>query len=231
MCGRYTLTVLPQQLAEEFELEDLEPLQPRYNIAPTQEAPVVRFAEDCGKRALDLFKWGLIPRWAKDPAIGSRMINARAETAAEKASFRVALRRQRCLVPCTGFYEWKAMDEATGRGKKPRKQPYYIRRCDERVFALAGLWDCWRSPEGEEIGSYTILTTEPNELMRGLHNRMPVILPREGYALWLDSRMQDVDRLTAFLKPCPSDDLMAYPVATRVNNPAFDAPSCIQAVE
>ena len=150
-----------QQLAEEFEIYELEHLQPRYNIAPTQSAPVVHVVGEGGKRELAMHKWGLIPNWAKDPTIGNRMINARAETAAEKPAFRSAMRRQRCLVPCTGFYEWKVLDPAA---KKPAKQPYYIRRRDEGVFAFAGLWDRWRSPEGEEIDSFTILTTEPNEL-------------------------------------------------------------------
>jgi putative SOS response-associated peptidase YedK len=231
MCGRYTLTVLQQQLADEFELYELEAFEPRYNIAPTQEAPIVRVAEHHKNRELVIHKWGLIPHWAKDPSIGNRMINARAETAAEKPAFRTALRRQRCLVPCSGFYEWKALDEASGRGQGSKKQPYYIRRGDERIFAFAGLWDRWRSPDGEEIGSFTILTTEPNELMRDLHNRMPVIIAREYYALWLDGATQDPAQLAPLLRPCPADELVAYPVSTRVNNPKFEDPSCIQAVE
>jgi len=231
MCGRYTLVTFREQLAEEFDLYEFESFESRYNIAPTQRVPIVRAGEGSGDRELAMFKWGLIPHWAKDPANGNRMINARAETAAEKPAFRSALRRQRCLVPCSGFFEWKALDAVSGRGKGSTKQPYYILRSDERVFALAGLWDRWQSPDGENVGSFTILTTEPNELMRGLHNRMPVIIPREGYALWLDHRMQDIERLAHLLVPWAPDGWVAYPVGTRVNNPAFDDPSCIQAVE
>ena len=227
MCGRYTLTVSQQQLLEEFELNELEDFQPRYNIAPTQSVPIIRIVGEGGKRELATYKWGLIPHWAKDPTIGNRMINARAESVAEKPAFRNAMKRQRCLVPCSGFYEWKVLDPAA---KKPAKQPYYIRRRDDRVIAFAGLWDRWRSPQGEEIGSFTILTTEPNELMRELHNRMPVIIPREAYGVWLDNQLLDAEPLTFFLRPCPADELVAYPVGIRVNNPKFDDPSCIQAV-
>lgn len=227
MCGRYTLTVFQQQLAEEFETYELEHLEPRYNIAPTQRAPIVRVAAESGKRELVMHKWGLIPHWAKDPTIGNRMINARAETAVEKPAFRTAMKRQRCLVPCTGFYEWKVLDPAA---KKPAKQPYYIRRRDEGVFAFAGLWDRWRSPEGEEIGSFTILTTEPNELMRNLHDRMPVIIPREAYGVWLDNQLLDAERLASLLRPFPDGELAVHPVSNRVNSPKFDHPSCVQAV-
>ncbi len=225
MCGRYTLTVFQQQLAEEFELHELEGFQPRYNIAPTQPAPIVRVAGETAGRELTMCRWGLIPHWAKDPSIGNRMINARAETATEKPAFRNSMKRQRCLVPCSGFYEWKVLDPSA---KKPAKQPYYIRRRDERVFAFAGLWDRWRSSEGEEISSFTILTTEPNELMRDLHDRMPVIIPRGQYGHWLDPETQNAVHVASFLTPYPSDELCAYPVSTRVNNPRFDDPSCIQ---
>ncbi len=227
MCGRYTLTVLQQPLAEEFELHELEPVRARYNIAPTQPAPIVRVSGESGRRELALHRWGLIPSWAKDPTIGNRMINARAETAAEKPAFRNAMKRQRCLVPCTGFYEWRVLDPAA---KKPAKQPYYIRRRDEGVFAFAGLWDRWRSPEGEEIDSFAILTTEPNELMRELHDRMPVIIPRKEYGVWLDNQVLDAKRLALLLRPYPAGELVAHPVSNRVNNPKFDDPSCIQAV-
>lgn len=227
MCGRYTLTVFQEQLADAFELYELEHLEPRYNIAPTQLAPVVRVPGESGRRELAMYKWGLIPHWARGPMIGSRMINARAETASEKPAFRTAMKRQRCLVPCTGFYEWKVLDSAA---KKPAKQPYYIHRRDEGVFAFAGLWDRWRSPEGEEIGSFTILTTEPNELMRELHDRMPVIIPRQAYGVWLDNQLLDTERLAFLLRPFPDGELVAHPVSNRMNNPKYDDPSCIQAV-
>lgn len=226
MCGRYTLTAVEQQLVEEFELDELESLPPRYNIAPTQVAPVVHVTKENGRRELAMHKWGLIPHWTKDPTIGNRMINARAETAAEKPAFREAMKRQRCLVPCTGFYEWKVLNPGA---KKPAKQPYYIRRHDNGVFAFAGLWDRWRSPDGEAVDSFTILTTEPNELMRELHDRMPVIIPRDEYGAWLDHQLLDAERLATLLRPCPAGELVAHPVSTRVNNPRFDDPACIQA--
>lgn len=228
MCGRYTLATYQEQLAEEFELVETKLLQPRFNIAPTQEAPVVRVLDDKSRRQLDYLYWGLIPHWAKERSIGHRMINARSEEAATKPSFRTPLRKQRCLVPCTGFYEWKQLDRGTGRGR--RKQPYFIRRRDERVFAFAGLWEQWQGPDGARIGSYTILTTEPNELIRPLHNRMPVIICPDDYELWLNPEFQDVDRLKPLLRPCPTDELVAYVVSTQVNNPAQDDPSCIKAI-
>lgn len=227
MCGRYTLTAFEQQLAEEFELDDLAHPEPRYNIAPTQHAAVVRVSGESGRRELVMHKWGLIPHWAKDMSIGSRMINARAETAAEKPAFRSSLKRQRCLVPANGFYEWKTLDPGA---KKSAKQPYFIRRRDGGVLAFAGLWDRWPSPEGEEIGSFTILTTEPNEFMRKLHDRMPVIIPRDAYSVWLDTKGQDIERISPLLCPFPGDELVAFPVSNRVNNPKFDDPSCIEAV-
>lgn len=226
MCGRYTLTALQQQLAAEFGLVEPDCVRPRYNIAPTQFAPVVRVVGVDGKRELAMCKWGFIPSWAQDSTIGNRMINARAETAAEKPAFRQAMKRQRCIVPCTGFYEWKVVDPTV---KKPTKQPYYIRRRDEGLLALAGLWDRWRSPRGEEIVSFAILTTEPNALMRELHDRMPVILPRDEYGRWLEARLE-ADAASRLLCPYPDDDLVAYPVGVRVNNPGFDDPSCIQAM-
>lgn len=227
MCGRYTLTVLEKQLAEEFEIAQRESPLPRYNIAPTQTAPIIRVAAADGRRELAMHKWGLIPHWAKDPTIGNRMINARAETAAEKPAFRDALKRQRCLVPSTGFYEWKVLNLGA---KKSAKQPYYIHRRDESVFAFAGLWDRWRSPGGEEVGSFTILTTEPNDFMRPLHDRMPVILGRKDYGLWLDNKMEDVAKLVPLLRPHLNNDLVAQPVSTRVNSPRNDDPACIQAI-
>lgn len=226
MCGRYTLATVQEQLVEEFDLFETELIEPRFNIAPTQSAPVVRMIESGSKRQLDSFRWGLIPHWAKDPSIGSRMINARSEGVEAKPAFRTPLRRQRCLVPCTGFYEWKKLEGGTR--SRPRKQPYYIRRLDERVFAFAGLWDRWRAPGGETIESYAILTTEPNERVRPLHNRMPVIVAPGDYELWLDPTVQGVDPLKRLFQPYPSDELVAYAVGTQVNNPARDDASCIQ---
>jgi len=227
MCGRYTLLAeFKHQLEEGFELMGLEPPGPRFNISPTQRAPVIRQLDNT--RQIDELRWGLIPHWAKDVTIGSRMINARSETAADKPSFRVPLRRQRCLVPASGFYEWQALEGPSAKGRK--KQPYYIHRRDNGLLAFAGLWDRWQDKDGETIESFTILTTAPNELMRSLHDRMPVILGREAYDLWLDPSMQDAERLRPLLVPFPDDPLTAHPVSTRVNNVRFDDPSCIDAV-
>jgi len=224
MCGRYTLTALDEQLREEFDLIVNEPLRPRYNIAPTQNVPVI-LATDSGRELREL-RWGLVPSWAKDIKIGVGMINARSEEAANKPAFRAAMRKRRCLVPCTGFFEWKLI--ADDKSRHPKKQPHYIHRQDNRVFALGGLWDRWQSPDGATVESYTILTTSPNDLLRSLHDRMPVIIGREDYALWLDPIMQDVSRLTPLFPPISPEKFVVNPVSTRVNSPAHDDPACIE---
>ena len=218
MCGRFTLGATATDLAAQFNLATVPTWAPRYNIAPTQEVLVVRQSSPQASREACLHRWGLIPPWAKDPSIGTRLINARAETVASKPAFRHAFRERRCLVLADGFYEWHR--EGT------RKQPYHIRLRDGRPFAFAGLWEHW---EGEEaaIDSCTLLTTTPNEVMRPLHDRMPVILSPADYNQWLDCRGQDTEHLHAMLRPYPSDDLIAYPVSTRVNNPAHDAAECL----
>jgi len=164
-----------------------------------------------------------VPPWADDPAIGNRLINARAETAAAKPSFRAALRRRRCLVPADGFYEWKR--EAGG------KQPYLIRFEDGRPFALGGLWETWRNPSGEGIESFTILTTEPNEVVAPLHDRMPVIVPPEAFALWLDPAVGDPTAIAPLLAPPPADGMVARPASRLVNDPGNDVPECILPIE
>ncbi len=176
MCGRFTLTINPDELQQQFGLSEAPPTQlaPRYNIAPTQAVAVIANNSD---RKLELFQWGLIPSWAKDPKIGSKMINARAETLAEKPSFRTALKRRRCLVVADGFYEWKK----TGSGKTPM----YIQLKDGQPFGFAGLWEAWQSPDDGLIKTCTIITTTPNALLAEIHYRMPVILPREAYDTWL----------------------------------------------
>lgn len=221
MCGRYTLTVSGDALAESFELPEIPELSPRYNIAPTQEVPAVRVEQEGGPRRLTPLRWGLIPFWADDPSIGNRMINARAETVTEKPSFRTSFKKRRCLVVADGFYEWKKAEGGA-------KQPYYIRLEDGEPFAFAGLWDRWQR-EGEEIHSFTILTTQPNDLVKPLHNRMPVILPREAYDLWLDPGVSDADRLLPLLAPYDPEAMEAYPVSRYVNSPANDSPRCIEA--
>lgn len=220
MCGRFTLTSSEEQIAA--VLPDLlieEPPAPRYNIAPTQPIPAV-LNENATR--LTVIRWGLIPSWAKDATIGNRMINARSETVHEKPSFRRPLQRQRCLILADGFYEWKR--EPGGK----TKTPYLIRLADGSPFAFAGLWDTWRSPEGESIQSGTILTTEPNDLMKSIHNRMPVILTPADCPTWLAKGDQPVEALLALLRPFPAADMCATAVSTRVNNPANDDEACIE---
>ncbi|MCJ7700742.1 MAG: SOS response-associated peptidase, partial [Anaerolineales bacterium] len=178
MCGRFTLTVDPADLQEAFYWVNFgnASLSPRYNIAPTQGVAVVT---NNGENKLDFFTWGLVPFWAKDPSIGNRMINARAETLAEKPSFRNAFKRRRCLILADGFYEWKKIPD------NKTKIPTYIRLKDGKPFAFAGLWENWHSPDGSQILSTTIITTQPNDLVKPIHNRMPVILPEDSYQAWL----------------------------------------------
>jgi len=219
MCGRFTLTADAEQLQQTFQLASRPPeLAPRYNIAPTQSVAVV--LNRAGQRQLDAFRWGLIPPWAKDKAIGNRMINARGETAAEKASFKGPFRRQRCLVLADGFYEW----QKTADGK----QPTYIHLPDRQPFALAGLWERWQDRANDAvIHSCTILTTAPNELVALIHNRMPVILPPPAIDLWLDPTVQSPAELQPLLVPYPAGAMSAYPVSRLVNSPANEGPGCV----
>lgn len=219
MCGRFTLITPAETIAEQFQLPEVSSLSPRYNIAPTQPVAAVRRSPGNGGRELTMLHWGLIPFWAKDPKIGARMINARSETAAEKPAFRAAFRRRRCLVPADGFYEWQRLE----RGK----QPFYIRRRDERPFAIAGLWEHWEGPDGT-VESCTLLTTGPNDLVRPLHNRMPVILHPQDYDLWLAPGVQEPELLQPLLRPYPAEEMLAYPISTWINKPENDAPRCIE---
>jgi putative SOS response-associated peptidase YedK len=219
MCGRFTLTVDPAQLQDAFPwLNVPDDIKPRYNVAPTQPVAVV---PNTGENKLDFFIWGLIPHWAKDPSIGNRMINARSETLAEKPSFRVAYRRRRCLILSDGFYEWQRNPD----GKT--KTPMYIRMATKRPFAFAGLWERWTPPDGSEVFSCTIITTQPNEFLKPIHNRMPVILPPEAYELWLDPSEKGPNDLQHLLIPFDSPSLESHPVSRVVNNPANDVPDCI----
>lgn len=231
MCARFMLKCKLLQLAEEFGLVGLraEDIVARYNIAPTQPVSVVRLRAEGRKRSLDSLRWGLIPKWAKDASIGNRMINARAETAAEKPSFRSAFRRQRCLVPATGFYEWR--EEPSGGGAKPRKQPFLIQRQDERIFALAGLWESWEGAENAPVESFTILTMAANEFMKPYHDRMPVLIGRDDYDVWLDPGIDDIKRLEPLLRPPGSGELTACPVSRYVNSPRSEGPACIEPAE
>jgi len=224
MCGRFSLVADPDDLREAFPWLNIPitTAAPRYNIAPSQPVAVV---PNDGKHQLDFYIWGLIPSWAKDPSIGNRMINARAETLREKPSFRAAFRRRRCLIPADGFYEWKAEP-----GKKS-KTPMYVHMKSGEPFTFAGLWESWNSPDGSTILSCTIITTGPNALMQKIHNRMPVILPASSYDRWLEPAEVDPSRLEALLQPYPAEDMIAYPVSTLVNSPANDLAACIEPVD
>jgi putative SOS response-associated peptidase YedK len=227
MCGRYTLTQSGGAIATAFHLSEVPKLVPRYNIAPTQPVPAILTATPDSERQFKLLYWGLIPSWSKDPKIGSRLINARAETVTEKPSFRAAFKRRRCLIVADGFYEWQRLD--TG------KQPYYIYvgrdRDDHPPFAFAGLWEHWESSEGDEIDSCAILTTKANELMHSIHERMPVILHEADHNVWLDPTVQAPDKLQSLLKPYPSREMTAYPISTAVNSPKYDDASLLQPIE
>ena len=222
MCGRFTLTADMNILQETFPwLNVPEGIAPRYNIAPSQPVAVV---PNDGKNQLDYYLWGLIPSWAKEASIGNRMINARAETLTEKPAFRSAFRYRRCLVLADGFYEWRK--EAGGKGKTPM----YIKLTSGKPFAFAGLWEAWNAPDGSQILSTTIITTNPNSMMEAIHNRMPVILPEETYSLWLQPGEGDSKKLVEILQPYPAVEMSAYPVSTLVNNPRNEAPACIQPI-
>ncbi len=220
MCGRFTLKTPVERLSEQFQFPKIIPLKPRYNIAPSQDVVVVRRMPDDRERKLTMLRWGLIPRWVKDPTRGSQPINAKAETAAEKPMFRDAFRRRRCLIPADGFYEWKQ--------EGGRKQPVYICTKDRQPFAFAGLWEHWEEQEGQFIESCTILTTEPNDLLAQVHSRMPVILDQNDYDLWLDPDVQEVSRLKPLLRPYPPEQMTFYPVNLRVNNPRNDDRLCVE---
>jgi putative SOS response-associated peptidase YedK len=208
-------------VAEAFGLLEVPDLLHRFNIAPGQTVAVVREMPQAQDRQLAYLRWGLIPAWADDPAIGDRLANARSETAATKPSFRRAFRSRRCLVVADGFYEWRRADG--------RKQPHFVGLKNDRPFGLAGLWERWEKGD-DPVESCTILTTDANELMRPIHERMPVIIPPVQYGLWLDPRCQDTARLARLLRPYPSEDMLAYRVSTLVNNPGNDVPQCVEAL-
>jgi len=220
MCGRFTQRHKPEEVVERFEVDPDDLIaQPRYNIAPSQTLAAVRQGEG---RELFACRWGLIPFWAKDSTIGNRMINARAETLAEKPSFRRAFAARRCLIPADGFYEWLKQGKGASR-------PFYIRLKDGGLFGFAGLWEEWKSPDGEVLTTCAIITVEPNELMAGIHNRMPAILKLEHEAAWLD-RSNDIPAVSNLLQPYPAELMEAYEISRAVNNPRFDDPACIEPI-
>ncbi len=218
MCGRFTLTATPERLRERFALDAMpEAMSPRYNIAPSQDVLAIA---NRAPRAVHPLRWGLVPSWAKDAAIGHRMINARAETLAERPAFRSALARRRCLVPADGFYEWR-------RQGKTKKQPFHVRARDGAPLAFAGLWELWRGPDGIALGSCAIITTAANALLAPIHDRMPAILPPAAFSAWLDPSERPADALTPLLVACPDEWLEAFPVSTHVNSPAHEDPACL----
>ena len=224
MCGRFVLITDGETVAEQFQLSLMpaHPLAPRYNIAPTQPVAAVRVNQK-GERELTHFHWGLIPFWAKDTKMASRMINARSETVADKPAYRAAFKYRRCIVPATGFYEWQRLPEGG-------KQPTFIHHKDGALLAIAGIYEHWQSSDGGEIESVSLLTTTPNSFMEPIHNRMPVLLEPADYADWLDPTLQKPNPLRHLLRPYQDGWLTAYPVSTLVNNPRNEMPASIERV-
>ncbi len=216
MCGRFTLQISPEALAKGFDLEEVPLLEPRYNIAPGQPIAAIRHIGDRNK--LDFLKWGLVPSWSKDPERAP--INARSETVIEKPTFRHAIKYNRCIIPASGFYEWKVTGDT-------HKQPYYIRFNNNSIMGFAGIWEKWTAENGSEMETCCILTTVANEVMKPIHDRMPVILSHNDYNLWLNRNMHDPYELVRLYEPYPSDHMTTLQVPTLVNNPRFDSPSCI----
>ncbi|MFG0275004.1 MAG: SOS response-associated peptidase [Phycisphaerales bacterium] len=226
MCGRYTLSTPADILQAIFRVTEWVRMRARYNLAPMQDAVIVRAGAEGDTREAALARWGLVPHWADDPSIGGRMINARSETASGKPAFRDSFRRRRCLVPADGFYEWQATEAG--------KRPMLIKRPDDQPLAFAGLWSVWRPKDApadapERLETYTILTTSANSALRPIHERMPVILDARDFDDWLDPGAT-VEGLEALLRPCPDDALAMHQVSTRVNSPKHDDPSLIEPV-
>ncbi|MBW4472280.1 MAG: SOS response-associated peptidase [Stenomitos rutilans HA7619-LM2] len=218
MCGRFSLTASAETLAEAFQLDALPEWTPRYNIAPTQRVAAIAASPTQSLR-LRLLRWGLVPGWAKDLTIGTKLINARAETAAEKPSFRAAFKQRRCLILADGFYEWQRLDRKT-------KQPYYFQLASAQPFAFAGLWERWQQDD-DVVETCTILTTQANELLEPIHDRMPVILAPDAYDRWLDSTTSAAS-LQQLLHPYDAGAMKGYPVSDIVNSPKHDSPECLQ---
>jgi putative SOS response-associated peptidase YedK len=228
MCGRFVSASPPDEIARYFDAEAPETaLEPSYNVAPTNDVYAV--TADGGVRRVEAYHWGLVPRWAKDPKIGSKMINARSETLATKNAYKPAFKRRRCIIPADGFYEWQRKAAPAGEKPKGKKRPHYIHSEDGAPLAIAGLWEVWQGPskdskEGDDSGdsqalhSCTIITTTPNDTMAKLHDRMPVLLPASAWDEWLDPTNDDLDTLGKLLVPAPSELITTYPVSTAVNS-------------
>jgi putative SOS response-associated peptidase YedK len=222
VCGRFSLSTPATEIAEHFNLDEAPALTPRFNVAPGQWIASVSQSGEERRSALSLRRWGLVPSWAKDEKIGNRLINARAETVAEKPSFRSALRRRRCLVPADGFYEWS--------GSKGSKQPYFIGFEGRALFAFAGLWERWTHPEGERVETCTLLTTAATEHLRELHDRMPVIVDPIDYGLWMDPDVQEPDLVSHVIDRNLGGALRFYPISDHVNDVRHDDPRCLEAI-
>ena len=212
MCGRYAITTAPEAIRQLFGYLEQPNWPPRYNVAPTQPVPIVRMAE--GKRQLALVRWGLIPAWVKDPRAFSLVINARGESVLDKPAFRNAMKYRRCLFPADGFYEWKRAGE--------RKQPYFVRLKSGQPLAFAGLWESWMGPNGEEMETAAIVTTAASRSIAHIHDRMPVIVPPEGFDFWLDPKV-DAEMATAVIQPAKDELLECYPVSSAVNRTVNDS--------
>ena len=219
MCGRYALNATPSELVTRFGLDECADFTARYNIPPGTNIPVIRQSPE-GKRVIHLLRWGLVPHWSKDPSIGAKLNNARGETVAEKPSFRDALRRRRCLIPASGFFEWKT------EGKI--KQPYYISPKSGQLMAMGGLWESWKSPDGSLLRTVCVVTTAPNAVMEPIHDRMPVIIQPENWQSWLAAPVDSIQKLVA---PCDPELLVAWPVDRRVSRTAEDDSTLIDPIE
>jgi putative SOS response-associated peptidase YedK len=228
MCGRYVIAYGPEMLVHGFSATRVVPFPQRWNVAPQSQVPVIRETRD-GERVADLMRWGLVPHWAKDESIGHKLNNARMEGMADKPSFRQAVRRRRCIVPASGFYEWQAAGAAGGAAK----QPWYISPKDEPLFAFAGLFEAWRPPGSTDEGAWRltccIVTCSANALMAPIHDRMPVILQRAHWNAWLSRGLQDVGALPALMQGLPAEAMRAWPVARTVNRSAAEGPELIAA--
>lgn len=217
MCGRFTLRANVEVIAQQFSLFELPELHPRFNVAPTQPVLAIRCVD--AQRTAEMLHWGLVPPWASDPRVGTRMINARIETVAEKPAFRAAVRRRRCLVVADGFYEW----QASGRAK----QPFFIRRSDDQPFGIAGIWECWEGAGHSYLESVCLLTRAANSLVAPIHDRMPVMVDQADYEEWLDPTCEDARKALALCLKAPPGVLVATPVSTIVNRPENDRAECI----
>lgn len=220
MCGRFVADIPADELKKIFNPIEVQQLEPRFNVTPTQLSAVIRNQGEHNR--LDLLKWGLVPGWSKDLSFGSHLINARSESVVEKPAFRHAIKYRRCIIPTSGFYEWSHIGS--------KKQPYYIHFADHSPMCLAGLWESWKAPDGSELETFTILTTAANKIVERIHDRMPVILHPDTFDLWLSHNMHDPEQLQPLFQPYPATEMTAHKVPDLVNNPRFDSPACIAQV-